>query len=130
MVKANWNSGFDRQMLAPNLGRSFERYSKMQGMCSKIEGIDRGELSRMRRLLQCRLFWYGFQSVKIGTIRGLTEDTILVDLLKACGVVVCQVEIDRESGAIRPWAARALSRLPNLTEVADSDLMKDSALSN
>jgi hypothetical protein len=130
MVKTNWNTGLDRLALAPaTLRRSFERYSKMQGTCSESDEIDRGELSRTRWLLQCRLFWYGFQSVKIGTIRGLTEDTIMVDLLEACGVVVCQVEVDRESGAIRPWAARALSRLPTFAEVADREPMTDSVLS-
>ena len=98
--------------LAMTLSRSFECCSQeLQTWSESSEGIGRCDLSRMRRLLQCRLTWYGFRSVEVGPFRGLTEDTLFVDLLHACGVVLCRVEVDRQSGVISPSAGHALSRL-------------------
>jgi hypothetical protein len=63
------------------------------------------------RLLQSRLDWYGFRSVKAGQLRELGEHTYLVDLLNACGTFLCRIEIDRESGALRASAKPVLVRL-------------------
>jgi hypothetical protein len=63
------------------------------------------------RLLQCRLAWYGFRSVKVGQLRQLSERTLFVDLLQNCGTILCTVEIDPRSGAIRRPQGLALVRL-------------------
>jgi hypothetical protein len=63
------------------------------------------------RLLQCRLAWYGFRSVKVGQLRRLSERTLFVDLLQTCGTILCTVEIDPRSGAIRRPQGLALVRL-------------------
>ncbi len=62
-------------------------------------------------LLQCRLAWYGFRSVKVGQLRLLSERTLFVDLLQTCGTILCTVEIDPRSGAIRRPQGLALVRL-------------------
>lgn len=98
--------------LAVTPSRSFEHCNQELQTCfESSEGIGRCDLSRMRRLLQCRLAWYGFRSVEVGSFRGLTEDTLFVDLLHAGGVVLCRVEVDRQSGVFSPSAAHALNCL-------------------
>jgi hypothetical protein len=62
-------------------------------------------------LLRRRLAWYGFRSVKVGQLRKLSEHTLLVDLLHTCGTLVCRIEIDRQSGAIRRSAGHRLVHL-------------------
>jgi hypothetical protein len=62
-------------------------------------------------LLQCRLAWYGFRSVKVGQLRQLSERALFVDLLRTCGTILCTVEIDPRSGAIRRPQGRVLVRL-------------------
>jgi hypothetical protein len=62
-------------------------------------------------LLQCRLAWYGFRSVKVGQLRQLSEHTLFVDLLQTCGTILCTVEIDPRSGAIRRPQGHTLVRL-------------------
>jgi hypothetical protein len=62
-------------------------------------------------LLHCRLAWYGFRSVKVGHLRQLSEHTLFVDLLQTCGTIICTVEIDPLSGAIRRPQGLALVRL-------------------
>jgi len=57
------------------------------------------------------LAWYGLRSVEVGSFRLLTNDALLVDLLEARGVVVCSVEVDRQSGVIKTSACHTLSRL-------------------
>jgi hypothetical protein len=80
-------------------------------------GADLGqcECSRMRSLLQCRLAWYGFRSISVGSLRDFTENTVLVDLLGAGGRALGRIEVDRRSGIVDPSARRALSRLLNLS---------------
>ena len=63
------------------------------------------------RLLQSRLDWYGFRSVKPGQLRQHGEHTYLVDLLNSYGTFLCRIEIDRESGAVRASAKPVLVRL-------------------
>ena len=75
------------------------------------EKLDHCDASRLRHLLRCRLAWYGLRSVEVGSIRLLTNDALLVDLLEARGVVLCRVEVDRQSGVIKTSACRTLSRL-------------------
>jgi hypothetical protein len=58
--------------------------------------------------LQRRLAWYGFRSVKVGQVRELSEQALVVDLLYTCGTLLCRIEIDRQSGAIRRPAAHGL----------------------
>jgi hypothetical protein len=44
----------------------------------------------------------------VGQVRELGEHALVVDLLYTCGTLLCRIEIDRQSGAIRRPAARGL----------------------
>jgi hypothetical protein len=96
---------------APQVIRGFERRDKGLDICLQSNEISRRDLSKLTGLLQCRLAWYGFQSVKVGQLRELSEHTLLVELLHARGTLLCQIEIDRRSGTIRRLASHALARL-------------------
>jgi hypothetical protein len=103
-----------RGTLAAALMRRFKRRGERSDTCLESdEEISRCDFSQLRGLwlLQCRLAWYGFRSVKVGQSRELSEHTLLVDLLHTCGTLLCRVEIDRQSGAIRRPASHALVRL-------------------
>jgi hypothetical protein len=96
------------------LSGSFEGPRQGPQICSESrEGLERCDESNMRRLLKCRLAWYGFHSVGVGSFRVLTNDTLFVDLLQDCGAVLCRVEVDRQSRVTNPSAGRALTRLLN-----------------
>ena len=69
------------------------------------------DASRLRHLLGRRLAWYGLRSVEVGSFRLLADDALLVDLLEARGVVLCRVEVDRQSGIIKTSACHTLSCL-------------------
>jgi hypothetical protein len=75
------------------------------------EEFERCDASRLLRLLRCRLAWYGLRSVEVGSVRLLTKDALLVDLLHACGTFLCRIEVDPQSGIIKPSASQTLSRL-------------------
>jgi hypothetical protein len=83
----------------------------LQARAESGEELERCDASRLRHLLGCRLAWYGLRSVEVGSFRLLTNDTLLVELLEARGVVLCRVEVDRRSGAIKTSACHTLSRL-------------------
>ena len=71
----------------------------------------RCEYSTTKRLLQCRLAWYGFRSVSLGSFRDLSERTTSVDLFRNDGSFLGQVEVDRQSGRVDVSSARALTQL-------------------
>ena len=75
------------------------------------EDFERCDASRLRRLLRCRLAWYGLRSIEFGSFRLLTKDVLLVDLLQARGAFLCRVEVDPRSGLIKTSACQTLSRL-------------------
>jgi hypothetical protein len=76
--------------------------------------IERCECSRMRRLLQCRLAWYGFRAIRLGSLRDLSESTASVDLFRNDGSFLGRVEVDRQSGKVDLSAGRALTHLLNV----------------
>src|SRR6476660_5283087 len=82
---------------------------------SRSANLGQCECSRMRSLLQCRLAWYGFRSISVGSLRDFTENTVLVDLLGAGGRALGPIEVDRQSGIVDPSARRALRRLLNVS---------------
>ena len=84
---------------------------QLQARTESGEELERCDASRVRHLLRCRLAWYGLRSVEVGSFRLLTDDALLVDLLEARGVVLCRVEVDRQSGIIKASACHTLSRL-------------------
>ena len=81
-----------------------------------------------RHLLRCRLAWYGLRSVEVGSFRLLTDDAVLVDLLEARGVVLCRVEVDRQSGIIKASACHTLSCLLASERQPMSDLRRTTPL--
>jgi hypothetical protein len=100
--------------LAAALMRRFKRRGNRADIgLESNEEISQCDFSQSRGLwlLKCRLAWYGFRSVKVGQLRELSEDTLLLDLLQACGTLLCRLEIDRQSGAIRRPGGNALVRL-------------------
>ena len=84
---------------------------RFQARTESGEKLEHCDASRLRHLLRCRLAWYGLRSVEVGSFRLLTNDAVLVDLLEACGVVLCRVEVDRQSGVIKTSACHTLSCL-------------------
>lgn len=84
---------------------------RLQARTERGEELERCDASRLRRLLRCRLAWYGLRSVEVGSFHWLSEDAVLVDLLEARGVVLCCVEVDRQSGMIAKSTGNTLSRL-------------------
>ena len=84
---------------------------QLQARTESGEELERCDASRVRHLLRCRLAWYGLRSVEVGSFRLLTDDAVLVDLLESRGVVLCRVEVDRQSGIIKASACHTLSRL-------------------
>ena len=84
---------------------------QLQAWSKSTEEFELCNLSRLRRLLKCRLAWYGLRSVEVGSFRLLTKDVLLVDLLQARGAIFCSVEVDRWSGVIKPSTCEPLSRL-------------------
>ena len=105
MLKAT-NAGFATDHAAT--AAIFNR--RLQARTESGEELKRCDASRLRHL-RCRLAWYGLRSVKVGSFRLLTDDALLVDLLEARGVVLCRVEVDRQSGVIKTSACHTLSRL-------------------
>ena len=107
------SSETDREALAKAAtSRVFERLDKGPDISLETnEEISRCDLFTLKGLLQCRLNWYGLRSVKVGPLRDLSQHTLLVDLLHACGAVLCRIEVDRRSGAIQRPANYALLRL-------------------
>jgi hypothetical protein len=84
---------------------------RLQARTESGEELERCDASRLRHLLRCRLAWYGLRSVEVGSFRLLTHNALLVDLLEARGVVLCRIEVDRQSGIIKESAGHTLSRL-------------------
>ena len=85
--------------------------SRLPVWSKNAEDLGLCDSSRLRRLLKCRLAWYGLRSVEVGSLRLLTNDVFLVDLVQARGAVYCSVEVDRWSGVIKASTCEALSRL-------------------
>ena len=93
-----------RGTLVAALMRRLKRRRERSDICLETdEEISPCDVSQSRGLwlLQRRLAWYGFRSVKVGQVRELSEHALVVDLLYVCGTLLCRVEIDRQSGAIR-----------------------------
>jgi hypothetical protein len=72
---------------------------------------ERHECSRTRKLLQCRLAWYGLQAISLGSLRDVSERTASVDLFRNDGIFLGRVEVDRESGRVDGSAGRTLTHL-------------------
>jgi len=106
MLKAT-NAGFATDHAAT--AAIFDR--PLQALTESGEELERCDTSRLRHLLGCRLAWYGLRSVEVGSFRLLANNALLVDLLEACGVVLCRIEVDRQSGVIKTTACHTLSRL-------------------
>ena len=62
--------------------------------------------SRLKRMLQRRLAWYGFQKIGIGPIRDCGDETVLVDLRGEDGKLLCWVQVNPFTGELHPVAAR------------------------
>lgn len=85
--------------LAPVYGHRRRREADVGAQCREVRIVR--DLSEIRELLERKLAWYGLQSVRIGTFRRTGERTLLCDLLTADGSVLCRVNVDRRSCAVR-----------------------------
>ena len=95
-----------RGTLVATLMRRLKQRGERSDVC--LETDEETSQARGLWLLHRRLAWYGFRSVKVGQVRELGEHALVVDLLYTCGTLLCRIEIDRQSGAIRRPAARGL----------------------
>jgi hypothetical protein len=64
---------------------------------------------RARRLLQCRLAWYGLRAMGVGDLRDFGASTVSVDLVRPDGSFVDRLEVDREFGIVTRSAGLALN---------------------
>jgi hypothetical protein len=104
--------------------------SRLPVWSKNAEDLGLCDSSRLRRLLKCRLAWYGLRSVEVGSLRLLTNDVFLVDLVQARGAVYCSVEVDRWSGLIRTSTCEPLSRLLTSRRQATNDSRSEPSLLN
>lgn len=72
--------------------------------------LTRRDLAEIVELLECELAWFGFRSVTVGPFIRVKGNTVSIDLLDR-GEVLCRIELDRRSGAIRPSSSDGLRRL-------------------
>jgi hypothetical protein len=63
---------------------------------SEIPELTGGDLAEIVGLLECKLAWYGFRSVKVGPFIRVNDNTVSIDLLNR-GDVLCRIELDRRS---------------------------------
>jgi hypothetical protein len=64
-------------------------------------------LAELRRLIELRLAWYGVRDVTLGPFVGLGDGSLFVAMLNPAGKLVDRVEVDRETGALRPTRPQA-----------------------
>jgi hypothetical protein len=80
------NAGFatSHAVRAAKFNNHFNPSSRRrQGWLESLDEPERCDSSRPGRLLKCRLDWYGWGSVEVGSLRLLTKDSLSVDLLHA-----------------------------------------------
>ena len=70
------------------------------------------DLAEIVKLLECKLAWYGFRSVKVGPFIRIQDRKVLIDLLDR-GEVLCSLELDLQSGAPASSDGRPLAPLMN-----------------
>ena len=101
---------------------------QLQAWSKNAEDLGLCNSSRLRRLLKCKLAWYGLRSVEVGSFRLLPKDVLVVDLLHARGAVFCSVEVDRWSGVIKTSTCEPLSRLLSSPRQATNDPRSEPSL--
>jgi hypothetical protein len=125
----NENGGYEMECGSTNFGTSVKSSAAgrlnppsdrkpiqgLAGSSEKGEELTGRDLAEIVKLLECKLAWWGFQSVELGPFIRVSHHTISIDLLRAGGRVLCRVEVDRHSGKVDPSARRALSRLLNVS---------------
>ena len=87
------------------------RNQGLGGSSEKSGELTGRDLAEIVKLLECKLAWWGFRSVKVGPFVRVGHHAISIDLLLAGGRVLCRVEVDRRSGMVDSSAGRALNRL-------------------
>ncbi len=68
------------------------------------------DVAEIVELLERKLAWFGFRSVKVGPFVRVKDNTVSIDLLDR-GEVLCRIQLDRRSGAIRPSSSDGLRPL-------------------
>jgi hypothetical protein len=63
---------------------------------SDIPELTGSDLAEIVGLLECKLAWYGFRSVKVGPFIRVNDNTVSIDLLNH-GDGLCRIELDRRS---------------------------------
>ena len=119
---------YERRVCYRPCSDSSDIQSSLQARTESGEKLEHCDASRLRHLLRCRLAWYGLRSVEVGSFRLLTNDAVLVDLLEARGVVLCRVEVDRQSGVIKTSTCHTLSCLLASERRPMSDLRRTTPL--
>jgi hypothetical protein len=104
----------------PSKGQWLGRNSKHK---KQLTGQD---LADIVRLLECKLAWYGFRSVKVGPFIRLQGRKVLIDLVDR-GDVLCRMELDNKSNALGRSRSHALKLLNQFlrTGVIEKDVGDD-----
>jgi len=63
---------------------------------SEVPELTGSDLAEIVGLLECKLAWLGYRSVKVGPFIRVNDDTVSIDLLNR-GDVMCRIELDRRS---------------------------------
>jgi hypothetical protein len=90
-VKDVETSGEERQITLATGGWSWPHNSERG---TELTGRD---LAEIVELLEVKLAWFGFRSVKVGPFIRVKDDTVSIDLMHR-GDVLCRIQLDRPSG--------------------------------
>jgi hypothetical protein len=78
----------------------------------QLTGRDLAQLAEIVKLLECKLAWYGFRSVKVGPFIRIQGRKVLIDLLDR-GEVLCRMEVDAQPDVLDRSRSHALALLMN-----------------
>src|SRR5262245_36701164 len=62
----------------------------------EVPELTGSDLAEIVGLLECKLAWLGYRSVKVGPFIRVNDNTVSIDLLNR-GDVMCRIELDRRS---------------------------------
>jgi hypothetical protein len=63
-----------------------------EGALERREHLTGRDLAEIVQLLECKLAWFGFRSVKLGPFIRVKDNTVSIDLLDG-GEMLCRIEL-------------------------------------
>jgi hypothetical protein len=89
-----------------------DRRSSLRNHVEPRKQLTGRDLADIVRLLECKLAWYGFRSVKVGPFIRIQGHRVFIDLLDR-GEVLCRMELDAQSDVLDCSRGHALALLVN-----------------